>query len=542
MPVFIYIAPDVGSGRRPGTRLDSFLRCWRSGGPTSICLQQWRILELLQPTRSGGADLPRSPRTADAIIVSRHGTRFPPAPRRLRAETRLQHLDQVFVDPSTLPASIGPRGGTDYAFVPGYDPDAGEGGYEANAARLLALRPQTRQLVVHSLADFVAALCGSELITEPIRHLVMVAHFAGTTDFLGVLLELPMGEAVPPAGSGIRYDDLDRVLNPRTAADRQLRDRLVIRESLLSPRPTDAYYREPQLHIRGCSVGRMPGFMQGLARVLGGHVRITGPKHLHYVSHLAGGGSFEWMAYQFTLLRPAPFDGTTVEQRLAQAREAFRRQAATDPTLRYHDGASIPAERWTEWIPERAPGSDDDLDVNNPGPPSPSGPLQASWTVSVPTPIPGARPQNLEARFWYFMNSTCYVLVRGLDADPSFGASDPQAARRQALADFCSAAPDYAAEHEFPRFARWGYRSLLEFLEGWTWQFQWSRQEIEGGGTEPVLIAQGTRHEYTVIQPIMNRTETPNRLIANFYPDASRPTLTVIEQIRADDPNLFATT
>jgi hypothetical protein len=87
----------------------------------------------------------------------------------------------------------------------------------------------------------------------------------------------------------------------------------------------------------------------------------------------------------------------------------------------------------------------------------------------------------------------------------------------------------YQDTHPFPEYVRYGYKTMDEFMDGWTWKFSYDK-------STKLLSYNATRHEYIVIRPIVEPAK--NTLILNYYPSGKQGT--VIEQMKPDDTRFFA--
>jgi hypothetical protein len=87
----------------------------------------------------------------------------------------------------------------------------------------------------------------------------------------------------------------------------------------------------------------------------------------------------------------------------------------------------------------------------------------------------------------------------------------------------------YQDTHPFPEYVRYGYKTMDEFMAGWTWKFSYDK-------SKKLLSYNAMRQEYTVIRPIVEPAK--NTLILNYYPSGKQGK--IIEQLKPDDTRFFA--
>jgi hypothetical protein len=109
--------------------------------------------------------------------------------------------------------------------------------------------------------------------------------------------------------------------------------------SAAAPAPTARAF-----HVKGCNLGQATPWLIKLREALGGHVRVSAPKHYHGVSTNGTEGVtaieiLEWMAYEFVVFQKTPF-----ANRNALA-AAFHAKGFTRP-----DGTPIPRADFLAWL------------------------------------------------------------------------------------------------------------------------------------------------------------------------------------------------
>lgn len=377
---------------------------------------------------------------------------------------------------------VSPADFRDYAFVPGST------AFDQTYRELLQRRPQTILIndpLIDSIADFISDLGRRPLTTNPIRHLIIASH-ANPEGRLQIRLDVATANAT--------YEDLETV-SPPPAGTGSIR----VPARILNPRPRNGSGRTipASLHVKGCRIGRTIPFLRKLKEAVGGGLEVTAPKHFHAAANQTRpAGRVEYMLYGFTINRPNAF------RNRAQLISEFAAQGFT-----LIDGSRIRRRQWDAWIPR-------------------------AWNVTtrmrprVINPVTGTVTRT-RGEFRYHRRT---LLSRrgsiGLRTDPG-----TYARRRQAVQDaMVLAHARYRASHPFPEYVRFGYRSMAEFMDGWTWDFSWRARDN-------TLFYQATRYEYTVVQPIVD--PATNRLFLNFYPTSS--TRTPLIQLQENDARFFAT-
>lgn len=365
----------------------------------------------------------------------------------------------------------------DYGFAPGTT------AFDLQMANVVANRPQTIRItdpLVDSLAGFIRALASSALITNPIRDVLVVSH-ANPEGRLQ--MRLLIGDA-----EEITYEDLETAVKNKT---------LMIDPKLLAPRPNkDGIPAPPRFFIHGCRIGSAPAYLKKLKEALGGGVLVVAPIHFHIAAQLTKpAGYVEYMGYSFMLKQKKPLGSQ------ADAIKAFSQAGFTRI-----DGQPVPAKAWKELIPSK---------INQAG--------EQQIGVKVLNPVTKAN-ENIPARYRYrrrqlFKSNSSMALK----TDPK-----TDAGRKKAVRDELEKQLErYRATHPFPEYVRFGYASLDDFMEGWEWDFRFD------SGT---LNFNAVRHEYTVIQPIVDPSS--NKLYLNFYPTRSQGA--VLEMLDPSDKRFFA--
>lgn len=369
----------------------------------------------------------------------------------------------------------------DYAFVPGTS------AFDLSMASLMDNRPKTIRIsdaLVDSLTSFIAALARNAAMTAPIRHLIISSH-ANPEGHLFMKLSL--------AGAAqITYEDLEAAVQARS---------LLVDSALLQPRPhdTNGAAIPATFLIRGCRIGTAPVYLRKLKEALGNAVPVIAPKHFHIAAQQSRPAGFvEYMGYSFSVNRASQL------RNKAAVVAAFQAGGFTRI-----DNQPVPARSWGEWVPR-----------------NPHAAAQQDVAARVLNPI-NNQTQAVPGRFRFRLRQL-------FPAEQSFAlASDPgtETGRKAAVRTELEAThPQYRAAHPFPIYFRFGYATMADFMDGWTWHFRYDRSS----GT---LFFTASRAEYTIIRPIVEIAS--NRLILNYYPSGRQGS--VLELLNVTDSRLFAT-
>jgi hypothetical protein len=255
----------------------------------------------------------------------------------------------------------------------------------------------------------------------------------------------------------------------------------------------------PSRGERGCRIGTAPAYLRKLKEALGNAIPVIAPKHFHIVAQLTRPAGFvEYMGYSFAFTRPAQLrDRPAV---LA----AF--QAGAFPRI---DGSTVPARSWNDWVPRN---------------PHQAGEQEVAAAILNPVTsrtesIPGRyrfRPRDL------FPTEQSFAL----QTDPGTDAGRKAAVQ----AELERVHPQYQSTHPFPEYVRFGYTTMAEFMDGWTWRFRYD-------SSTHTLFFRAARVEYTIIRPIVE--VGTNQLVLNFYPSGREGS--VLELLNVTDARFFAT-
>ncbi len=382
--------------------------------------------------------------------------------------------------------NIPPNVFRDYAFAPGRT------NFDRRMREVLQFRHQTIVIqgpLINTLSDFIRALGTSPRITNPIRNLIIASHSNPEG-------QLQMDLAVGVSGF-ISYEDLE---NARASGI------INIKPILLEPRPK-VQGGQPELaalQVKGCRIGKTKPFLLALKNALGGGLLVKAPKHFHLGAiHHRPNGRVEYMAYGFNL---------NLQNRLRNRDQAVR--AFSNGGFKYIDDSPVSARDWQTWIPSRWVPRNARNHRHTMGP-------------RVVDPVTNSQITAYGEFRYRRRNLFDQRQTLSLDADPG-GYDANKKAVRDAL---MSVHARYRDSHPFPEYVRFGYTSMNAFMDGWYWMFVWEQ-------ANKMLSYQATRHEYTMIRPIVDRGT--NRLFMNFFPAAGVRADPLI-QIREDDSRFYET-
>ncbi len=453
-------------------RIDSFLR--RNG------YQQYRILILLQ------CGAIQRVRDKSGVTLSKNDDRVEAGDVLTISDPLPKKCQRAF-------KKIPDTDFRDYAFVPG------DTAFDKAMREVMPLRPQTTLLTSPgNLSDFINALSSSKEITHPIRHLLVASH---ANDEGHLFLALDFATA-----KDISYEDLEIA-----------RDRKSIRidPELLNPRPDNGTPIPAAFHIKGCRIGHDGNkpFLEILKNALDGARLVTAPKHFHLVriQETSPAGRGEWMAYSFSLDLP---------KKLKDRTEAIRKFDALGFPLA--DGKPATRKMWGRWIPKGNPNKTRKFGIRIINP-------TKKKKDKFPSEFRFARRSFISRTAGWALKKGVHKATGGIPMDKDPG-TDKE--RKKLVRDaLVKTDKTFRDTHPFPRYVRLGYKSMDEFMDGWTWTFTPKKAEKE-------LWFQAVRYEYTVTPPIVN---SKNEVFMNFYPSKSKDKAKLLVQLKEDDPRFFQT-
>jgi hypothetical protein len=199
--------------------------------------------------------------------------------------------------------------------------------------------------------------------------------------------------------------------------------------------------------------------------------------------------------------RTGPLRGFTKRNQLIDAYKAAH--------LSYHDGTPIPDADWgATLVPGRM--------ADNRG-------------IAMTIPL-GRTIENLPA---VTIQKQLRIDLEQVHWTISGAASTPPAGRLALLRASIAADARFAATHPWPMYERRGFVDFTGYMDGHLWEFSRS------GGD---LLCTGSRFDYTIVQPIVDRSVTPvaNRpLIFNFYPGVGSAETAILTGLVESDNHFF---
>ena len=376
----------------------------------------------------------------------------------------------------------------DYAIAPG-DTD-----FDKRLKKFVTARDRTIVLqspLLFTFTGWLAGLATSDEITHPVRHLLFVGHGGLEGVLKGAIDQLPVDT--------ITYQMLDEAVKKKT---------IVVDPELFLPRPVeDGKTSGPELRILGCLIGGSAPFMKKLAQAFGNKLRIYAPKFLVVGATVPSPpGETAYAAYSFDVFLPAKVkDKATLVDLLGKK-----------PEYILENRSKVPKRYWDLWVP-----SDPNANFNALVPPT------ARNIVTFPVfGVRGNAPRHFVARDRHFWKGGSKIRLKqdtGKDAD-----------RKKAVKAELVKLEPFKDTYPFPEYIRFGYRTMDEFMEGWSWNFSYDKKD-------KLLSFDPVRIEYRMLQPVVN--EAKRTLVMNYYPTGRvprrfRPQMPII-QLNVGDPFYF---
>jgi len=386
----------------------------------------------------------------------------------------------------------------DYGFVPGTD---------AQDDRMRAFWERrtpavTLRTIPANVREFVRDLDIDANVTKPVDNLLMGAH-ASSEGY--IFMPMFPGQVDPVTNQPTNQTDFETLEDTLNVAAHSI----TIPDTLIGFTPATGITRS--VHFKGCNVGRnrfsarMPRspFLTKLKKALGDHVNVTSPRHFHGLLTLDNGdGVFEYMAHEWVVRTAATRVGRGRYRGFANRAQLVT--AYQGRNFLFADGTAVPNNVWTGLIP-------------------PAGTLPAQQTPATrrfnwprdvsfslgPNPVAGLRMLTVGREFRSYLESVTWEFTPTSPANPT---TDAQ--KRAALRASMSTDPRLQSTHDWPWYERLDYVNFDAFFDGHFWEF------APTPTTPGDLVATGRRFDYTVLEPIVDRSSTPRTLIYNFWPTA----------------------
>jgi hypothetical protein len=371
----------------------------------------------------------------------------------------------------------------------------GNDGFNRLGRQYVEARPDTRVLFtrrMNSVEDFVDRLENDADIEAPIGNLYVVSH-ANEEGWLQ-----------------IRLDDVRRPFggtNYEVAEEAEQSGSVDLDTCLFEPADGGPTLRR-FLRIVGCNVGKAEPFVNKLSDAFGPHVRVRAPRHLNVIVRRRR-GIFECLEYSFELAVPDPLANRAAVVQAFQA-EGFE----------FYEGTAADPNLFDAWIPRRLNGR-----FLRQG-----GSVTSRHEHGRPTlgrRIDGEEELRIGIELEHVRRAyTFHINFAGVDAPTR----PPE--QMDVLRDSIRRVPIFDDAHPYPQYRRYGYDSVDEFIDGWSWRFQRPRRNRRR------LNCTATRHDYRISVPLVH-IDT-GHLIHNFIPLRGSDTAARFE-IPENDPGLIYT-
>jgi hypothetical protein len=354
----------------------------------------------------------------------------------------------------------------DYAFVPGIGDVPLQG---LNSA--LNLRPNTFPVLVSqtaTLANFLLTLqSGVEILGwDPANDLLVGAHGSSSGD---LKLALDDTTAIPA-----NFEILERVA---AAPGKTINI------------PNDVRSASTSVRLLSCSIGadQCIPFLQLLKTAMGNPSSLTAPRFIHAYAINSPDSVFEWMNYEFwvTGTKPLPTRDAVVGK-------------FGDAGFKYFDGTDIPGELWEQWVPPAATLT-----------------LKPALGQIVNTDYPVTIPAGSNFSAILKAKAVWKSYVEPIDLDPIDYNDVSDIVIPTMLNVELPKIRKYQDSHPFPVYKRYGFKTLTEFIKGWTWT-------INLVPSNKVKFI-GSRYAYGLEIPITK--PGTNEWIYNYYRTGQAPVI-----------------
>lgn len=377
----------------------------------------------------------------------------------------------------------------DYGFAPGTTPQDGR-------ARNMFVRRGNTTLITaarnrNTVKGFISHLQNTAAITKPIDDLLIGTH-ANSNGQLAIPL-------FPNQRVATSYELVEDTITDTTKS-------IAIPDALIGHTPGNPISKH--FHIKGCNIGKVPPFLQKFKEALGA-VKVTAPLHFDCLADLSTHGTWEFMQYEFRMVRKAAF-----------ANRNDYITALNTAGFTFYNGDPILKKDWEALVPQnisKTSATAVRLPLGTTINKRTTIPFEdefryrkSVYTYTVNFPNAGSVPKNKPAQLAALSTSLDNHKYRSTD---TVGGFDPA--------------------HPYPEYQRWGYSSKQDFMDEHEWSFS-----ISGNR----LVCNGLFHDYSLLTTITDRTAaTMGNLIFNFYPIASTGLAAIITGLQVTDTKFFAT-
>lgn len=256
------------------------------------------------------------------------------------------------------------------------------------------------------------------------------------------------------------------------------------------------------VHFKGCNLGKALPFIAKFKEALGDHVNVTAPRHFHGITPSRPHGSFEYMAYEFSIRQDRDF-----------ASRADLLDAFDDAGFTYIDGTiggtPVPTADWAPFVPRRIGRT-----------------VRLQERATLGTAIGRLTtifvPRQFRVDRLPFTWTITYPRASDVPA-PALRQTEFEDSLRNDDQD------RFSATHPFPMYERLGYATFNDFIGGYRWRHTKSGRR---------LVTRGTRTEYTIVVVVKDRTT--GHLIFNFHPRSGTAFPAMTTALQETDSDYFA--
>ena len=393
----------------------------------------------------------------------------------------------------------------DYGFAPGTDPDLNKPYYKWLRDLFGGIRPNTT--LIHG-----SGIWWHELFGTSVQHFILNLD---TVKPVGDLLLGTHGNrihmTIPMFLEQERKTNFEILEETLKEASKSIR----IPDALIGYTSGDPTHF---VHIKGCNIGAEPEFLTKFKEALGGHVKVTAPKHFYVILHLRKYGVFESMAYEFVIRRKNKFppDRNLVILEF--------QNAAQDPEFpRLINGSTVPDDAWENWIPKNIHRSTQPK-------------RELIW---MPLGVKIGDLTRIRTPKWFRVDQESSpewtIEYKSRGAIPISYAD-----RLQLFENELKGNPLFTPSHACPIYKRLGYTTFANFFAGYNWSFHVEvKKDVSTGVDVWYLVCFGTRYVYTLLIPITD--PATGNLIFNFYRKPGTQYRTDLQGMPESNSNFFRT-
>jgi hypothetical protein len=244
---------------------------------------------------------------------------------------------------------------------------------------------------------------------------------------------------------------------------------------------------------------------------------MTAPKHFHgLVPENNHNGIFEYMAHEFMVRTKAiPLPKKTKKEKQKFRGFSSRSDLITaykNAKLSYYNGTLVPDADWDAGLVPKKFVDNRNIKLSVP----------LGRTIESLTSVPIKKEFRIETE------KVDWTLPAG-----SFPSDEP--GRLAKLRASIAADTRFATNHAWPMWERRGFTNFNDYWNG----HHWTVNNVDRAGD---LLCVGRRFDYTIIQPIVDRSvapPTPRPLIYNFYPGTGSAQQPLLNGLVESDNRFF---